>query len=193
MGFGLVAAGLSRRAGDVEVGVAANVSSEDFSLNQGEFSNGDRRIEEGMEDRFFFSGDIGGDDVFSGGVLDFDGAAVADLEIIGLNLSTVDQGEDESIGDEGSKLLEEVESEGGSSRSIGMEESDVGVESGGDECDEAVGGEQCVEVGEQGVDGVERRSSRAAVHGEGVSKLGTDQGGEDFEIESGGVSLSTSE
>jgi hypothetical protein len=52
-------------------------------------------------------------------------------EVLGFDLAAVDEGEDESVGEEGAEFLHDVECEGGASGSVVVEEADTGVESDG--------------------------------------------------------------
>ena len=116
---------------------------------------------------------VGGEDAFAGGVFEAHGVAGGD-EIAGIDDAFVDEGEDGGFGDEGAEFFHEVEGEGGLAEAGLVEKADVGIEADSVGGEDAIFGEEAVEEGEEGVDGIAGGAAvaLAEVEGEGLLAVG---------------------
>lgn len=137
-------------------------------------------FEVGMGDLLLFALLPGGEEGLAGGVGHGDGPAGGVVEVLGLDLPTIDEREDEPVGEEGAELFHEVEGEGRAAGAQRMQITDLWIEADAFEGGSAVVHEQGVGEGEHGVDGIGGRAPVAAGEGEGLFihgyKLG--EGGE---------------
>ena len=118
-----------------------------------------------------------------------DGAAVAVAEVGAAELLTVDQGEHEAIRDQRAELLDQVEREARPTRTVGMEEAYVRVQACGGQGGGTVVCHQGVNEREQRVDSVEWWTAGPSIHREVVAPGGTDESGEDPEVDPSGIAL----
>ncbi len=137
------------------------------------------------------AGDVGLDKRLAAVGSQFDRAAVSRDEIAGAELLAVDEGEDEAIGHERAELLDEIEREAGTTGTVDVQEADVGIEPGGCQRRDAVVSHQGVSEGQATVEVVQGRPARSAVHGEFVAASGSNQPGEDAEVDTRGVAFVT--
>jgi hypothetical protein len=121
------------------------VAGEELGLEVGELRDSDAGFEERMGDFFAFAGQIRLHHGLAAVGGEFDGASVSVAEAGGGDLLTVDEGEDEAVGDEGAEFFDEVESEAWATWAVGVEEADLRVETGGGEGGGAVVDHQGVE------------------------------------------------
>ena len=138
------------------------MSGEEAGLNVGKEAEGDFFVEEGMGQFVLFFLLPGLENDLSGIVSEGDGSGFLDMEIIGGDLLSVDEGEGKAVGEDGAKFFHEVEGEGGASGTGLVEETGLRVESAAFASGSAVVGEHGVEEGEQGIGAVERRSLGSA-------------------------------
>ena len=104
----------------------------------------------------------------------------------------VDEGEGETVCEEGAELFHEIEREGVAAGAGLVEEAGLRVEANGFTCGAAVVGEEDVEKGEEGVGAVERGAFGAAFQGEsGI--IACDETIEDGEVGGGGFAFNAAE
>ncbi len=179
--------------GGVGVDVATEVAGEEPGLEVGEEADGGFFVEEGVADFLLFAFLPMGEDGFSGVFFEEDSSVFHSLEIVGGDLLAVDQGEGGTVGKEGAEFFHEVEGEGGAPGAFPVEEADLRVQSCGFRRAAAVVGEEGVEEGEKGVDGIQGRSAAAAGKGEGVAGREGDEVVEDGKVGDGGFAFSSPE
>jgi hypothetical protein len=101
----------------------------------------------------------GGDDLATALVVEHDRAALAFVEIAGVDLAAVDQGEGEPIRQHGAKLFLEIQRQRGAAGTHGMQETELGIESDRLGRRSAVVHQHGVEEGDQGIEAVPRRAA----------------------------------
>lgn len=139
------------------------------------------------------AGDVSGHERLASLRGQFHGAAVPSDEVSRDELLTIDQGQNEAVSKQRPELLDEIESQARTTRSVGVEEADVRVEACGGESRYAVVGRQGIREGQEGVDPIERRTAGAVVHGKLNATRWTDELREDIEVDTGGVTLVASD
>ena len=121
------------------------MASKELGLKKRQLADPDGGIKQRVRNRFALSSDISRDDGFASGVGKFDRAAVSRLEIGGLNLAAIDQGENQTIGDKRPKFLDQIKRQARSAGTIDVKEADVGIKSGGGESGDAIGRHQRID------------------------------------------------
>ena len=120
----------------------------------------------GMCDGGFLAFLPGGEDGFAGIVGETVGVGGVGDEVFWGDLFSVEEGNSESICEEGAEFFHKVEGEAGAAGAVSVEEADLGVEAGGDEGGGTVVCEEGVEEGEEGVGGIRWRAADAAWEGD---------------------------
>ena len=153
---------LAGEEGGIGIEVAAEVAGEEACLEVGQHADGGFFVEERMVDFVLFAFLPGGEDGFAGIFLEEDGAVFLDVEIAEGDLLAVDEGKRGAVGEVGAEFLHEVEGQRRAAGAVAMQEPALGIETATFERAPAIVHEQCIEKGKQRVDGIERRSARAA-------------------------------
>jgi hypothetical protein len=91
-------------------------------------------------------------------------------ELLGREDALVGQGEDQPIHHQGAELLHEIQGGGGPSPEFRMQESHAGIQARRQDGGDRMPQEQGVAEGEQGVDGVPRRTTVASLEAPGGRK-----------------------
>ena len=164
------------------------MAGEEEGLDVGDEADGDGLAEEGVGDLVALAFLVGLEDGAPGVVGKADAAGGIGGEVGGADLGAVDESEGETVGQAGAEFLHEVEGERGASGAEGVEEADGGVEPDAFEGAGDVVGEEDVEEGEEGVDGIARWPPVASGEGEGGIVVG-DEVREGGEVELGGLSF----
>ena len=94
-------------------------------------------------------------------VREADAAGLFQDEIVRRHLPAIDQREDEPVRQDGPELLHEVERQAGAARPVGVEQPDLRIEAVRLERRAAIMAEKGVEEGQERVDPIERRATRA--------------------------------
>jgi hypothetical protein len=168
------------------------VAGEEKGLGVGDEADGELLVEEWVGDLVALAFLVRFEDGAAPIVGEADAAGGFGLEVGRTELGAVEEAEGKPVGEEGAEFLHEVEGEAGSAGPVGVEEADGGIETDAFEGGLDIVGEEGVEEGEEGVDGVSWGSAVAA--GEGESGFaGSDELGEHGEVELGGLALDAAE
>ncbi len=158
-------------------------------MKEGKLANANRILEKGVRHFFALAGDEGLNQGLTSIGGQFDCSAIAGCKVFGTNLLTIDQGKNETIGNECAELLDEVEGQAGPTGAIGMEKSDIGVEAGGHERCAAIVGEERVDEREQGVHAIKGWTPGATCHREVVTTGWANESGKGREVDPCGIAF----
>ena len=178
--------------GRVGVKVAPEVAGEQQGLRVEEQADGEFFSEIGVLHFFLFSFLPGGEDFFASVVGEEHGAVFKGAKVFGLDLLAVHQAEGKAVGQGDAKFFHQVEREAFASGAVAVQVADGGVESVRGERAGGVEAEECVEVGEERVEGVEGRAAVAFAKGE-VFALLRDHPAKHGEVVRGGFAFDAAE
>jgi len=133
----------------------------------GEEAEGDFLVDEWVVEGVLFPFLPGGEDFLAAVGFQENGSAGLDLEVVGADLLSVDEGEGEAVCKEGAEFLHEIERKGVAAGAGLVEEAGLGIEADGFAGGAAVVCEEDVEKGEEGVGAIERGALGAALELEG--------------------------
>jgi len=137
--------------------------------------NGDSFLEQGVLDLLVAAARVCRQERFSSTLVEQNRTTRSRVEVIGLQLLTVQKREDESVGKTGSELLHEIQSQRRSSRADGMKEANLRIKPDSLKGGDTILRQQCVAEGKRCVDRISRRSLRPRDEWE---PLGTNELGE---------------
>lgn len=179
---------------DLQGVVAIQFASEDFSNNPClefiESMVGEAIAEDGMGHLLMASLVPGAVEGFSSGFSEVPALSLR-LKVVRFDLFAVDDGADDGVGDNGTKLLHEVQGQAGTAIDKAVEEAEVGIEANDMESRDDLGEEEAVGKAKKGVDGVARRP--AASPCEAVGPVVGEHGVEGGEVGSGGSAFEAEE
>jgi hypothetical protein len=154
--------------------VSPRIAREQARLHQRQQTQRHRLREQWMGELFLLALLIRNHHRFARIAFEEHGAALAFGEIVGADLSSIDESERQSVG-QGPEFLHQVERERRAPRPQRMQETDLRVESRPFQRRATIVHPHGVEEGKESVEAIARRAARAAVHPKVLSRIGTHQ------------------